>query len=332
MINIPKQLQKEEFRFVLLGKWNQWKNSKTNEVKMFTKEEYNNIDKNIYKPLGKSPFEKNWQNIGYIYTDKKLIEHISKDNNFGVIGGYGNLRIIDIDDNELAKMFSTQLDTFTIKGLQGMHFYILCDYDINHVFKDNKGEFRANNYQVVGPSSIHPSGIEYKIVNNHEIKEISEEEILKLLNPILRTESFEDDTTQEQKDVDKEFIHKHILHKLNLDTADLITTAYTADQLKNIGFPSRSHRDQKIITTLLFFGFGQYIKSIFKLFPVGDKYREHGSKDSYLNHSIKKARLYSGVIDDYVVALVKNISFASVEILRNKIEEYLIKIIMQKLL
>ena len=65
---IPKQLHKPEFRFVLL------------------------------KAKDKIPFEKDWTNKGYAFDNPKLLEHIKKGGNYGVIGGYGNLRMLDIDD------------------------------------------------------------------------------------------------------------------------------------------------------------------------------------------------------------------------------------------
>jgi hypothetical protein len=46
MINIPKQLQNSEFKFVLLGEWNKWINSKTKEVKTVSIEEYRKYKEN----------------------------------------------------------------------------------------------------------------------------------------------------------------------------------------------------------------------------------------------------------------------------------------------
>src|SRR3990167_11154243 len=111
-IKIPKSLQKEEIRFVLLNL--------------------------------KKPFEKEWQNKGYRYDDPKLLDWISKGNNYGVIGGYGNLRFIDCDDKKFAEELKRKLPpTLTVEtGSGGIHFYFFSDYNENHVFEGEKGELR----------------------------------------------------------------------------------------------------------------------------------------------------------------------------------------------
>lgn len=156
---IPKQLQQEDFRFVLL------------------------------KPKTKIPFENEWQKNGYKFNDTKLLEHIKSGGNYGVIGGYGNLRILDIDNQELSKEFLQKQGTFTVKtGSQGIHLYFICDYETNHVLTNKNGELRANNYQVVGANSTHPNGNKYQVLNDKSIKEISSEDLKELIKPYLREE------------------------------------------------------------------------------------------------------------------------------------------------
>ena len=120
----------------------------------------------------KAPFEKEWQLNGYKWNDPELQDWINKGNNYGVIGGYGNLRILDIDNKELAEELFKELDTFAVRtGSGGGHFYFeIEDYDNNHILKNNLGEFRASNYQCVGPNSIHPSGKKYTVKNDISIK------------------------------------------------------------------------------------------------------------------------------------------------------------------
>jgi len=172
---IPVQLQNPKFRFVLLGKWDdviQQENGKP-----------------IYK--GKVPFEKDWQNKGYTFDDPKLLAHIKKGLNYGIIGGYGNLRIIDCDNKEFAEYLLKKLPESTLTvmtGSGGVHYYILSDYNSNHVFKNEVGEFRAMKYQVVCPPSIHPCGKEYKVVNSSPIIEIPAERLKEILEPYLRPE------------------------------------------------------------------------------------------------------------------------------------------------
>lgn len=157
IIEIPQQLRKSEFKFCLL------------------------------KPRDKKPFEVEWQKRGYKFDNPRLIEHISAGGNYGVIGGYGNLRILDIDNREFAEEILNKLNTFAVRtGSGGMHFYFLSEYSENHVLTENRGEVRANNDQVVGPHSIHPNGNEYKIIKDIEIAEISEEILKNFIGKFLR--------------------------------------------------------------------------------------------------------------------------------------------------
>jgi len=201
-MEIPKQLQNPDFRFVLLGKADEWKNTKTKEVTTFPFETYDELkQEKDWMPLGKAPFEKEWQKNGYKYDDKKLLNHI-KTKNYGVIGGYGNLIIIDCDDKEFADEMKKIIDTFTIEtGGGGNHLYITSDYKINHVFAGEVGELRAKNYQVVGASCIHPNGNEYKVVKDLLIKYISSDELKEIIKPYLRPEiEATTATTNKQKD------------------------------------------------------------------------------------------------------------------------------------
>lgn len=179
---IPKQLQNPTFRFVLLGKWDVV------------------VKKQGQKPLykGKAPFEKAWQKNGYKYNDKKLLNHINKGLNYGIIGGYGKLCIVDVDTEELGKQLEQDFDTFTVKtGGGGRHFYFIVEDKIsNAVLNDEKGEIRAENYQVVCPPCRHPSGKYYKIHIDKPIKKVTSNFILGLLKPYLRAGGI---------DLDKEF-------------------------------------------------------------------------------------------------------------------------------
>lgn len=294
-INIPNQLQDSKIRFCLL------------------------------KEKTKIPFEKDWQNKGYKFNDDKLLKHIENGGNYGVIGGKGNLRIIDIDNKEEAEKLSQFLNTFTIEtGNKGRHFYIYSDYEKNHVFKNNLGELRADNYQVAGPNSIHPNGNKYNIINNIEIINIKGEDLIKILLNFLKEEEISQDIQIEKN---KEYLEKNILKNLGNLTYSLITKNHDKESLNSLGFKSRSERDQKVITTLILGGYGQYIKSIFELYPVGNKYKEHPAKEGYLDFSIKGARKYSGVLDNYTPKLQTELENISEKVLRNKVDEYLIKIL-----
>jgi len=210
---IPKQLQNLEFKFVLLGKCNEWGKyeivngkRKLAEKKIFPFEDYNKlIEEKIWMPLGKAPFESAWQKKGYKYNDKKLINHINQGFNFGIIGGNGKLHILDIDDPKLAEEIEKILDTFAVKtGSGGRHFYFISDYNTNHVLINQLGELRAKNYQVVCVPCRHPNGNYYEIIKDVPIKEISAEDLKKLINPYLRndTEKANSETGGQYEDKD----------------------------------------------------------------------------------------------------------------------------------
>ena len=184
---VPKQLQNPDFRFVLLGKWDLWQNVKTKEKRTFAPEEYPEIDPKVWKTKGKAPFETAWQKNGLRYDNPKLKTH---PNNFGVIGGCGKLRMIDLDDPSLYSYFKSAVgDTYTVQtGSGGYHIYVYSDYETNHVFIGEKGEVRANNYQVVSAPCRHPNGEFYKIINSAPIKTISSEKFAEIIKPYLRKE------------------------------------------------------------------------------------------------------------------------------------------------
>ena len=122
VIEIPIELKNLEYRFILL------------------------------KLKSKLPIEKDWETINnYSYDDKKLLEHLKNDGNYGVLAGPGNLRILDADDLEFGNKILNKLNTLTVQTCGGTyHFYVISKYDINHTFKE--GEYRANKQYVVGPN------------------------------------------------------------------------------------------------------------------------------------------------------------------------------------
>lgn len=172
MINIPEQLRQPQFRFCLL------------------------------KQKSKTPFEKNWQKKGYRFNDEKLLKHLEEGGNYGAIGGHGNLRVLDIDDPQLADQFQ-EINTFTVKtGRGGQHFYIISEYDKNHVLAGGKGELRSKNYQVVCPGSTHPNGKKYEIIKDRPITEIPAKKLKEILQPYLRPENTTETTPGTIKGID----------------------------------------------------------------------------------------------------------------------------------
>jgi len=165
MIELPLQLQNRDFKFILL------------------------------KERGKEPLDSNkWLDNLLEFDNPKLLEHLKNGGNYGIVGGYGRLRIMDVDKPEYAERIFDAMDTFAVRtGRGGIHFYFLSDYNTNHKFKDNTGELRADNMYVVGPGSTHPSGNSYIVFDDRSIREIREEELkgiikkLVMPNPINKT-------------------------------------------------------------------------------------------------------------------------------------------------
>ena len=146
---IPEKLRNKEFRFVL-------------------------IDGHTKKPLELEWTTKN----NYSYDDPKLINHIKAGNNYGVLGGYGNLVIFDIDDPKYFNKFKKILSkTFTVEtGSGNLHFFVLADNTEKVVLEKNEehiGEIQGKGSQCLCPGSIHPkTKKQYKIINNISIAKI----------------------------------------------------------------------------------------------------------------------------------------------------------------
>ena len=156
-MEITKQLQNPDFRFILI------------------------------RPKEKAPYEMQWQKIrNYPFNHKRLEVHKG---NLGIVAGFGNLLILDIDDVKLAPEFDKKLNTFTVKtGSGGRHYYIYCDEKFEksyYVLGNKQGELRCTNAQVVVPGSIHPNGNQYEVLNDVPILKMSKKDIRILLGTLL---------------------------------------------------------------------------------------------------------------------------------------------------
>ena len=171
MVEIPTRLQNEEFRFLLL-----------------TKKSKNPLSGKLWKHEN--------DNNRFKITDEKLLSSFKQGNNYGIIGGCGRLRILDIDDKDLAEELIGKLDTFAVQTCGGTyHFYFLSDYNENHAYE--KGEIRSNNYYVVGPGCYaidEKKGHEgwYKVVKDIKIADISITDMENLLGRLNNDEILKD--------------------------------------------------------------------------------------------------------------------------------------------
>ena len=136
----------------------------------------------ITQQKSKNPLRKIGR-ISHIHT-KKFNRGLMQGGNYGVLGGCGDLIVIDADTPEIDEVVKSKLQpTFTVKTPRcGHHYYYICkDIENKIVLKTGEehfGEIISKGSQVVGPGSIHPdTGTEYEVVNDVEIAEISKEEI-----------------------------------------------------------------------------------------------------------------------------------------------------------
>jgi len=156
---IPKQLRREEIKFCRIRKGT------------------------------KKPFEKDWTNKPYSYSE---IEKFLPGENYGVLCGYGGLIVIDSDEDELQIVVGEKLpETFKVRtGGGGIHNYYFCPDCKKKIIleKDGKhyGEVQSFGAQVVGPNSIHPSGRKYEVINDKEITTISYEQLLSAIKPFMK--------------------------------------------------------------------------------------------------------------------------------------------------
>lgn len=297
MIEIPKQLQNPEFRFILL------------------------------QSKSKLPIEKEWEKTNnYKYDDIKLLKHLENSGNYGVLAGPGNLRLLDIDDKDLSDYLLQQTNTFSIKTCGKLtHFYFIIK-NIQSKTVPKKFELRCDKQYVVGPGCYADDEKKnhhgtYDIIKDIEITE-TDEKYLSTLLQIISTEDVKtsqlDITDTNFVNIDKDFIEKEIFQNIKYDIRDLINTHSPKG--------NRSDIDEKIIVHLILCGYAKYIQSIFKLYPCGDKYLEHNSPDIYLQHSIKNARKHSGLYDDNIPLLHKEIFDLPKVVIEHKIDDILERI------
>jgi len=152
-VMIPKQLRSPEFRFILLRK------------------------------KDKRPLELEWQSKNnYKFNDPKLLNHLKDKGNYGIIGGFGNLILVDADSKEIDERCKLLPETFKVKTGSPEeyknHYFFIGDKPINPIRLTKEkvgdiGDIRSTGQYVVAPNSIHPKGNPYKVVKDLPIKPIS---------------------------------------------------------------------------------------------------------------------------------------------------------------
>jgi|LSQX01.3.fsa_nt_gb putative DNA primase/helicase len=140
------------------------------------------------RPRGKEPTGDSvgWQKNNYQYLDTEFQQHVANGGNYGIIGGFGNLILIDSDSEEITKIADSMPETFTVKTgspeAYKKHYFYIADKPIKPIrLTANKlgdlGDVRSVGQYVVGAGSIHPSGNEYKVLKDLPIAKITEDEV-----------------------------------------------------------------------------------------------------------------------------------------------------------
>lgn len=139
---------------------------------------------------GKRPFQLEWQNKIIEYDNPELIKHLEERGNYGVMGGGEKmLIIIDFDNVKVQEEVCPKLpQTFTVKTGSGkLHKYFFSDRcDSFKIFNENMdtiADVQGEGKQVVGPGSVHPNGIRYKVEDDSEIIFLPYSEIKAQLMP-----------------------------------------------------------------------------------------------------------------------------------------------------
>lgn len=147
----------------------------------------------LLRTKDKIPFENNWQQLNnYKYDDPKLLEHISNGGNYGIVGGFGKLIVIDFDDVKFQdKIVPLLPKTFTIKtGTGKFHKYFICEnatsFKILDKDKNTLADIQGCGKQVVAPNSTHPNGQKYTIFDDSEIANISQNQLQYIFHNYLK--------------------------------------------------------------------------------------------------------------------------------------------------
>jgi len=172
LITIPEQLKDMRFRFLLLRKKN------------------------------KEPIEKLWESENnYLWNDSKLQNHLKKGFNYGIIGGYGYLALIDSDSQEVDDIAASMPETFTVNTgspeKYKKHYFFITDKPLNPIRLSKEkigdlGDIRTFGQYVVAPNSLHPKGGKYEVIKDLPIKKIKTDEFVSYFQSFIDKEIKED--------------------------------------------------------------------------------------------------------------------------------------------
>jgi len=182
----------------------------------------------------KNPFEKEWQK--HPYSCNQIEQWIKTSCNYGVIGGYGDLIVIDADHPDSTQAVEKNLPpTFTVKTPgKGFHFYYLCNDIKKKVVletckeksKIHYGEIISFGSQVIGPGSIHPeTKTKYEVYKDLPVAECNGNKILDTLRSFSDKDIVVDNFDEEEINHAKfEAPVDYQYDNLNIDIMQVINT------------------------------------------------------------------------------------------------------------
>jgi len=174
---IPDCLQRPEYQFCKVG----WTQSRLKRAIRSVKS--NATAKRILKQF-KWHRGTGWQINTYSYSDPDLNEWIKAGGNYGIVAGGvwehdgKQVRLFIHDADDLAAWkdagFFDNLPFKTLKVTSSSpnkrHTYLLSDIQSSkaHIGLPGMGHFKFYASQCVAPGSLHPSGIRYEVIDNHQ--------------------------------------------------------------------------------------------------------------------------------------------------------------------
>lgn len=241
-IELPLQLQDRRFRFIKLGDKGQrlkapievgWNISDLDELKDHIDKKAEQWDadeasgkhatlREKRKHVPRRPEYRGRLN-NYSYDDPELKDWLKRGRNYGVTGE-GDLTKLESDDIERWKNLGIMAllpETFIVQSSKPnrQHFYYRCPNvsdsplfdpetkeDIGHI--RGTGDAKGRGGMVVGPGSLHPSGVRYKVIKDVPIaslpKEVLEKIKLILSKPITHSQSKRKDKANSRKKSNKQ--------------------------------------------------------------------------------------------------------------------------------
>lgn len=169
----------------------------------------------------KRPFEKDW--VKKPYTWQEIQSHVEEEGNFGVLCGYGDLIVIDCDENELHSEVRKCLpETFEVlTGSGGRHCYYFCPEIKKKMVLQNDakhyGEVQSYGAQVVAAGSLHPNGRFYEVNIDRPIAKAPLEQITTCIKPFMKeVVASERQAVRENRRFDSEIDSINITSVLNM--------------------------------------------------------------------------------------------------------------------